>query len=414
MEEISKWSQTQRSLDGLMRNIYNEVNSFAANFKDFVNADAGDKSSLNSNRPSLNNLAAATASEDATLSTMVSYQDHLDIVRGFQLILKQLVLKQNTVRQQWCDGQVQICNFKFLICDLKTVVSSYNVSLAQLFSTTEFTATSGTITSKIISEIKQLIQRIDADLAHLDKKIAAPLSNDEEDIRVIGAIPFGISGTEYISQKAVGHDSGFKEKEKDGNKSATNKPCIASSNCYVFSGNYNSNTLRIKIHEPSSLISLKIGGCRYFGTKVAHGPDGDRTLSLQRRTSRPDLQINSDQNQNADLPSLEQIKLPCGIGLLECNGDVESTTSIMGDILDWGILLKKNPPDKFLKRPPVRFLFDLFKHIAEQYPGYLPQQIETADWANVGVSKESKTEFMDDVRITLLAFFSICDNIYVC
>jgi hypothetical protein len=36
MEEISKWSQTQRTVDGMMRNIYNEMNSFAANFKNSI------------------------------------------------------------------------------------------------------------------------------------------------------------------------------------------------------------------------------------------------------------------------------------------------------------------------------------------------------------------------------------------
>eukprot|EP01034_Spumella_vulgaris_P021448 gene21448-27481_t len=71
--------------------------------------------------------------------------------------------------------------------------------------------------------------------------------------------------------------------------------------------------------------------------------------------------------------------------------------SALGDVLDWSVLLKKNPPEKFLKRPPVRFLFDLVKHIADGNTGYFPPTLQGTDWEIVGVSKQSKLDFMQEV-----------------
>jgi hypothetical protein len=73
-------------------------------------------------------------------------------------------------------------------------------------------------------------------------------------------------------------------------------------------------------------------------------------------------------------------------------------------VLDWSALLKKNPPEKFLKRPPVRFLFDLVKYIGEvvlmqttAQAKFLPDKLIQADWDAVSASKQSKIDFMQEV-----------------
>jgi hypothetical protein len=387
IDEMSNWSNSQRTLDGIMRNVYNEINGFVANFKtSILSEDIQDApATLTKNGNSISNVALALEGHS---SSAASHTDKQEIVRGFQLVLKQLVMKQNSIRQQWCDGQVQLCNFKFLIQDLKTVSMSYDNSIKQVNNVDG--AASGSVSGKIMEDIKQLLQRINNELMHLDKKSIKPSVATDESQLSYGPIPFGLHGAEYTLQRAMNCDN--KDKDREIHTSANKRSIISSSNCFVFVGDSSPKSLRVKLHEVSSVVSLKVGGCKYVSTKIIHGVSPDGKLDASPVNMLIDKEI----------PILQQIKLPCGIGLLDCNGDIDSTASAIGDILDWSILLKKNPPDKFLRRPPVRFLFDLFKHITEQYPNCLPQQIATADWSTIGLSKESKTEFMDEVSVPLL------------
>ena len=68
-------------------------------------------------------------------------------------------------------------------------------------------------------------------------------------------------------------------------------------------------------------------------------------------------------------------KLACGIDINSCNGDVDSTAAALDEVISWEALLKKHQPQKHLKRPPVRFLFDLVKHIAERYTSFFPDSL---------------------------------------
>lgn len=95
--------------------------------------------------------------------------------------------------------------------------------------------------------------------------------------------------------------------------------------------------------------------------------------------------------------------LACGLSLAACTGDTDTTTTALAEVLDWAALLKKNPPDKFLKRPPVRFLFDLFKALAEATPTLFPDAVRTTSWEEVAASKQSKLDFMAQV-VDLISF----------
>lgn len=109
---------------------------------------------------------------------------------------------------------------------------------------------------------------------------------------------------------------------------------------------------------------------------------------------------NHHENTAAPLPSVE---LPCGISLASLEPRVELTSNALGDVIDWTILLKSSAPEKFLKRPPVRFLFDLIRYIGDTNDGFLDSTLAFADWATVGVDKASKILFMDNV-----SSFSLC------
>lgn len=102
--------------------------------------------------------------------------------------------------------------------------------------------------------------------------------------------------------------------------------------------------------------------------------------------------------------SVVPVPLPCGLTMASCSGSTEQTALAFADVLDWSTLLKKNPPEKFLKRPPVRFLFDLVKYVGEivmtQTAGkskFLPESLVQADWEAVSATKQSKIDFMQEV-----------------
>ena len=96
-------------------------------------------------------------------------------------------------------------------------------------------------------------------------------------------------------------------------------------------------------------------------------------------------------------PPPSSIHLPCGLTLAECRGDAELTRDALADVIDWVALLKKNPPEKFLKRPPVRFLFDLLKFVHESC-GLFPDSIGKCNWDDIGNSKQGKLDFMNEVN----------------
>lgn len=95
---------------------------------------------------------------------------------------------------------------------------------------------------------------------------------------------------------------------------------------------------------------------------------------------------------------LASIALPCGLTLATVEPRHELTAAALADVFDWTALIKSNPPEKFLKRPPVRFLFDLVKFVGAGNPGFLSEYLDSADWAAVGADKASKLEFMEKVR----------------
>jgi hypothetical protein len=96
---------------------------------------------------------------------------------------------------------------------------------------------------------------------------------------------------------------------------------------------------------------------------------------------------------------LSRFALPSsGLTLSTITGDPQQTIDGMGELIDWSVMLKKNAPEKFLKRPPVRFIFDLVKFVGESVGAeFMPESVAGADWESVQASKQSKSDYMDSV-----------------
>lgn len=90
----------------------------------------------------------------------------------------------------------------------------------------------------------------------------------------------------------------------------------------------------------------------------------------------------------------------------------KDTAQGLADLLDWTVLLKQHDPVKFLRRPPVRFLFDLFQYLANQYKCCIHTLLQPADWIEVSATRESKTAYMSTVLESLVSEIrEVCDPI---
>jgi hypothetical protein len=91
------------------------------------------------------------------------------------------------------------------------------------------------------------------------------------------------------------------------------------------------------------------------------------------------------------------IRLPCGMGMDDCDGSIEHTVDALSCLISWETLIKKSAPDKFLKRPPVRFLFDLVMLTVDSAGLDVLSDPEQRNWEVTSSSKTNKLAFMDAV-----------------
>ena len=107
------------------------------------------------------------------------------------------------------------------------------------------------------------------------------------------------------------------------------------------------------------------------------------------------------QRQPSTQSPTQAITLPCGLQLKDCDGSMQHTVDALGSVIDWEELIKKSSPEKFLKRPPVRFLFDLINLVAAK--GGLNVFTAEPDWDATSQSKQNKIAFMETVsRVMIL------------
>lgn len=85
----------------------------------------------------------------------------------------------------------------------------------------------------------------------------------------------------------------------------------------------------------------------------------------------------------------------------DCDGDWQKTSVMVSQVISWESLIKSTPPEKFLRRPPVRFLFDLFQALLPRLgrTGSSPDVVSlmNSKWEDVGSTKDSKVAFMENV-----------------
>lgn len=150
-------------------------------------------------------------------------------------------------------------------------------------------------------------------------------------------------------------------------------------------------SLLLSLPTAQVLSSLQLQGGQVAVESTSAGAAVSRSASLSSIAATPEPPTGA-------AALLSSVVLPCGVSLASIEPRYELTAIALADVFDWTDLIKSNQPEKFLKRPPVRFLFDLIRFVGANNAGFLDEELSTADWAVVGADKTSKLDFMEKVH----------------
>lgn len=364
--EISKWASVQDNLAKLLDAFAVQLESFSSSANDLDNQDT--------------QTVVEPATDDTTEDSSAAVTTELErkeISRGLKLICWQFMSKRDKDIESIATSRNAIVNFNSVSKEWLGLLDQYRqcVDVQEQHSSSP---------KKDLARIRSNIERCISDF-ELDAASAAMLIKTGS-VRDNAAMATTTEGgkeekhtTCVVTDIRVRDDYPYK-----------GMPVLDGKNCWsgtVTQTNGMSDTnsgsgLLVEMMKPKVLSSVELQG----GTVIVKCPS-------------PESQDESDFSYCAPpvASSSEVMPLPCGVDINGCGGNVETTISAMADILDWGVLLKKNPPEKFLKRPPVRFMFDLIKHIADLYPNFFLPELNEGTWDVVGESKQTKINYIQKV-----------------
>lgn len=362
--EVSKWTSIQ---DGLLHKLRHFINGMFAN-------------------EPLQNLIK--------ISEQHAVSETSEVARGFAILSRQAAQRLTKDRESIDRTRYQLIDFQVMSADLDKLLSLYEGALG---STQTPEGDESENIAKKIAGTKAAVTRSKQGLSSLSEGLPNAWKSTGPPSPTTSSTPPLLSSTspsklqQQVDEEAV---EGFTAEgyTPPGAKSSSREAGDVRLNSRygwtsTASGDSESQSLTLQLSFPRDVSSIAIQSGT-FRQIVTANPSAVKASNLPVVTS-----------------PLAPLPLPCGLTISTCNGAIEQTAVALADVLDWSALLKKNPPEKFLKRPPVRFLFDLVKYIGEVVLGtqtvaqakFLPDKLLQADWDAVSASKQSKIEFMQEV-----------------
>jgi len=278
-----------------------------------------------------------------------------EMIRGFELIKRLLINKKDQVQSDISRTRAGVISSAKMAQDMMTMLSLYD---KEVQTTTKAIASEGLN----VETVKGLVKGIATALGELKNCVdqyvkATPReSRDDGPGAALSPRQYSVSGS-----------------QKGPNKGGSN-PIIGGKDMFLFdSSGTEPGFAQINLKSVQKVSGISLQGVVLEANTVAVG---------------------------------DALTLPCGLTLETCRGDTGLTQTAMGDIIDWVSLLKKNPPEKFLKRPPVRFLFDLMKFVGET-TGLFPASITGRQWESISDSKQAKIEFIDEILTFISNYLNI-------
>lgn len=144
-----------------------------------------------------------------------------------------------------------------------------------------------------------------------------------------------------------------------------------------------------------SIVNSKEKARPVSGSKDIPSSSSNELITLIRLSTTPCYALPCEETFSKDLPTTLTID-DCEKLSLELNDSVLLTSILYTNIIQWSGLIKSKSPLQFLKKPPIKFLYDLICFISKNYPNLFPPSLSTP-WEIVNQSRETKAEFMENL-----------------
>ena len=434
-------------------------------------AASGEVFSANQNQqPHSGGGEAGAAGGDSNLSDVLTSADEKEIMRGVRLIRRQMQQKQQRSKQSVAISRREFLRFDDVVRDLINLLQLYGVTAEHYEELISSSSMGDDMKSKfqvqnVQSKITEAIEVLGKVTGNIERSIEASSSAAAAATAELaqsgphkshgghsggsgsGADPNGLDMAAEIGPLDGVTIENFEADKvtklvntRGGNSAFTAATAAASGSvgaaAIAVDGDYcwshsvsdaesggaptaapaatEPLVLRIPAGRQLTSLVLQGGALRRMQTSMPHGSSsasadsGGSGKGGDSSRDKPSSRLLEEQvGLLAQQAQTSGLKLPCGITLGSCDGNIEMTAAALGDVMDWSQLLKSNPPEKFLKRPPVRFMFDLVHFIALSNPGYMPEELSEAQWPVVGLDKASKLEFMNKVRASKFCYFDV-------
>jgi len=414
--EVSAWTPTQDSLLEVLDALHASIQTSVQQCEAGVNLVEGTDATANE----MESISIGGSSLCGDKAGGHSAQDHRALLRGLKLLLQQVNSKRAATRTSITTSRSNAVDVLALHAQLRSLLTSYKQAALTLERTlVEESSTHGANSTSDAAELDSILTQFVNTLHELDVA-SGPASNGSDApsvmpksaevgppvIRLLAPGKCQVRGSPG-SDLAADVDSGFLNGRTGW--------IAAPSSFDKSAGKYNPDDcyLEFQLPRPTYVKEVHVqGGWGCLKSAVGEAPVphlAEGQLAKSSSDSALDLPVFSPRQANALHASMGQVTLPCGINLATCNGEPEQTALALGDVISWTTLLKKQDPGKFLKRPPVRFLFDLFAllgTVARRDPDVtlFPDLVAAADWAATSESKSSKLEYMQHI----VAFIATC------
>ena len=417
-KEMQKWTGLQDELLSKIQLVTQQIR------------DAGSARSI------LAKTAAALAAADPATdprndSESLSKDERRELGKGVTLIRKQVQQKYVKARESVAVSRKDFVDFHSIRTDLTSLLSLFHDSIEAIHSEFKASESDDSAVAEITSSLRDQANTMAAQvsqctisLAELFDMLEQALRVSQEvsrvvstaSLRVDSGVPSGTatsrsSAAEEIPIENVtieAFDPSLIHNPRGANLAAQNASAAVvgvdsgSNWCCPLSRLVErgaSQPLVLALSTPQVVSSLQLQGGQVAGDVAGEVSRSASATSLPPATTAP---------ATGPTTSIANVVLPCGVSLASIEPKYELTAIALADVFDWTDLIKSNQPEKFLKRPPVRFLFDLIRFIGGNNAGFLEESLSTADWAVVGADKASKLDFMEKVSVLYL-FPRYCD-----
>jgi hypothetical protein len=375
--EIQRWIDLQNSLytcvGNLLREVTHKYTEITSKFKVSENQQQSANSSTITVTGASSNTTAANGIQPvgSQINSVMSSIEVNEMLRGFKMIrtlVKNKFRATDSQINKSRNGVIQLDTMSSQIVDYVNAMLRIVTEQSQVHKVEE-RGNERNILAKSMRECISAIQGWTENYRAITSGQSLSLENQDNksNLPVAAESAYVLSPSMYHIESSYGSAVQAVSSEVFAQQKASTvdpaKIVVSGSHCWVGDAQRSASEQFVELSLLQSLpvVSILVQGGMVSTTVVEDTTD--MSAHAAKVTSSSQILAQEDPMH---IPA--EAQLPCGLTRAQISQsstdyDLVQSQTIMavGDMIDWSVMLKKNPPEKFLKRPPVRFIFDLVK-----------------------------------------------------